>query len=555
MPKTHIHRKTTTIGLYLLDTLYAHGVDQIFGIPGDYVLKFDKLIETHEIQFINTTRENTAGLMADTFGRIKGLGVACITYGVGINITNAVAQAHAESSPLVIISGAAGTGEYARSQKLHHLFNRNFSSARDPTQLDIFAKITAAQAILDNPRQAPSEINRVLEICYQQKKPVYIEIPRDQVDHEIPAHQPHRLSLPKSDPETLKEVLEETKAILKQSKQAVIWAGHEIQRFDLADQLTQFAEKFNIPIATSLLGKTVVSEYDPLFIGVYQGKLSREEVRSYVEGSDCALVLGVILSDVDTGLFTANIDPSKQIFASAEAVRIKHHEYKNVYFHDFVQGLAKLDSNVRFRGAYPSRIDSPPELFVPKKGKKITTERLFQCIQKHLKPNHILVSDMGDSLFGSSDLIMDKNCYISNGYFGSIGFGVPGALGAQIASPEKRVIAIVGDGAFQITCMELSTAVRYGLDPIIILLNNHGYGTERPLLEGKYNDIVNWRYSEIPRVIGGGIGFHPGTEEMLDKTLSKALSTRGQFYLIEVEVGKTDFSPMLKRFCNIVNGR
>lgn len=102
-----------TVGQYLLDRLYSYGIRHIFGVPGDYVLRFNKLIEQYpDIQFINTTRENTAGCAADAYARLRGLGVACITYGVGMNITNALAQAYVESSPLVVISGTVGLEEF-----------------------------------------------------------------------------------------------------------------------------------------------------------------------------------------------------------------------------------------------------------------------------------------------------------------------------------------------------------------------------------------------------------------------------------------------------------
>jgi len=162
------------------------------------------------------------------------------------------------------------------------------------------------------------------------------------------------------------------------------------------------------------------------------------------------------------------------------------------------------------------------------------------------------VTDIGDCLFGSSDLILAQNSFLACAYFATLGFGTPGAVAAQLASPDRRVIGIIGDGGFQMTAMELSTAVRYGLDPIIIILNNHGYGTERPLLEGTYNDILNWNYAEIPKVLGGGIGFRTETEEEFEHALSAALAERGALAIIEVELGKVDFSPALMRFAKLL---
>ncbi|NGX43469.1 MAG: Indole-3-pyruvate decarboxylase [Chlamydiae bacterium] len=550
--QTKTKAKTTTIGKYLLDRLHAHGVEHIFGLPGDYILRFDKLIEDHPIKLINATRENTAGYMADGYARLRGLGVACVTYGVGINITNAVSQAFVESSPLVVISGAAGIEEYQISPKLHHLYNGE-GLERDNTQLEIFQKITVAQAVLDNPATAAQEIDRAIEACLEHKKPVYIEFPRDQVDATIPLPHPEPFQREASDPEALREVLREVQKILKNCNRPVIWVGHEIQRYGLADAVLRFAEKYHIPIVSSLLGKSTISEYHPLYVGLYQGELSREEVRDFVENCDCAILLGVNLNDVNTGIFSAVLEQENKIISTSSSTEINHHLYKEVLFSDFVGSLCGLELNICFRFDHPACIDRSFPDFAAKKGKKITASRVYECIQKHLKPEHIIVSDFGDCLFGSADLLVEQNSYLSNSYFAALGFGVPATIGAQFALPKKRVIGLVGDGAFQMTCMELSTAVRYNIDPVIILINNHGYATERPILEGEFNELVDWKYSEIPKVLQKGVGIHVETEDEFDKALAKAFSTRGEYFIIEVELDKTDYSPGLKRFCKLIN--
>lgn len=544
--------KTSTIGQYLLDQLQANGVEHIFGVPGDYILRFDKIIEEHPIQFINATRENTAGLMADAYGRMRGMGVACTTYGVGINITNAVSQAFVENSPLVVISGAASTEEFASSHNLHHMFQSSSNQLHDTTQMKIFKKITVAQTLLDNPQTAQEQIDWVLAQCLQEKKPVYIEIPRDQVESTfIPT--PHKTELNHcSDHEALEEVLEEAANMLKNSEKPVIWIGHEIQRYGLTDAVMEFAEKYRIPIASSLLGKTAISEFHPLYMGIYQGDLSIEEVRDYVESSDAIFIFGVILNELDTGFFTSDLKQKQKITATNEEIRVNHHCYDDVYFNDLIKGLANLELNIRFRTEYPACIDRKLPPFSPEKGKEIKIDRLFNCIQKNLRTEHVVVSDFGDSLFGSSELILEQDSFLSNSYFATLGFGVPASIGASLALPQRRVVGIIGDGAFQMTCTELSTALRYHADPVIILLNNHGYATERPFIDGEFNNIHGWKYSKMPLLLGGGTGSYVKTEDQLEKALNKALDTRGEFHLIEVELGKTDISPALQRFTNFV---
>lgn len=538
-----------TIGKYLLDSLASHGVGHIFGIPGDYVIRFDKLIEEHSIRFINTTREDSAGYMADAYARVKGLGVACITYGVGIPIINPTAQAYVENSPVVIISGAASNAEFSKQPTLHHLINKSSNLYRDTTQLEIFKQVTIDQAVLDDSATAKMHIDRVLDSCLTYKKPVYIEIPRDQVDAPLSHEQRfafHSEALHESDTKALKEALHEASERLKTAKRPIIWMGRDIQVHQVADTVLQFAEKFQIPMVSSLLGKAVIDEHHPLFLGIYQGKMSREEVQSAVEASDCAFILGVLMSDVDTGFLTTSSDSTKQIVATPYEIKIGHHYYPKVTFKDFIGGLTQFQPS----HAPTISVHKPPlPAFKAEKDKKITTARLFDCLQKHITLKHTLVSDIGDCLFASGDLVLGKNGFIAGAYFASLGSGVPMAIGAQFAGESRRIIAVVGDGGFQMSGIELSTAVRYEQSPIIILLNNHGYGTERPLIEGEFNNLLNWNYTALPQLLGQGHAIRATTEEGFEEALKEAIASKvPHFTLIEVELDKMDFSPALKRF-------
>ncbi len=120
----------------------------------------------------------------------------------------------------------------------------------------------------------------------------------------------------------------------------------------------------------------------------------------------------------------------------------------------------------------------------------------------------VVIADIGDSLFGAADLTIHRRTeFISPAYYTSMGFAVPASVGAQLANPALRPLVIVGDGAFQMTGLELSTTARLGLNPIVIVLNNHGYGTERQIGEGPFNDITDWAFSKVPELLGSGWGF------------------------------------------------
>lgn len=547
-------RKIQSVGNYLLDRLFAYGLDHIFGIPGDYVLRFDKLIEEHPIQFINSTREDMSGYSADAYARMKGIGCSCITYGVGINILNATAQAFVESSPVVIISGSAAAKDFVKSQYLHHLINKSHTTFHDTTQLDLFKQVTVDQVLLENPETAAEEIDRVLHNCVTLGKPVYIEIPRDIVDAPIKPHTSKSICFKEEDQKGISEVISQLEELFKKSEKPLLWLGRELQVHGLLDPVMELIEKYDIPFATTLFGKSLFGERHPLFVGLYQGEVSKKEVLTFVNGCDLIVGIGMILSDINTGIFSDRFDNVPNAKISAEHIQIKGKNYSHVSFQGVVNALSNLSLDKTFT-SFQNLTQKEILPFIPEKDQPLKTERMFECLQSKLTAEHIIVTDIGDCLFGSVDLVLEQDSYIASAYYGALGSGLPMSIGAQIAVPERRCILLIGDGGLQMSATELSTIVKYGLNVIVLLMNNHGYGTERPLLEGSYNDLHNWNYTLLTKVMQGGVGIRVETEDQLENALSKAFADEGQFYLVEAELGKTDFSSSLKRFLDFAKRR
>jgi indolepyruvate decarboxylase len=155
---------------------------------------------------------------------------------------------------------------------------------------------------------------------------------------------------------------------------------------------------------------------------------------------------------------------------------------------------------------------------------------------------------VGDALFGAADLNIHQDTqFLGTAYYASMGYAVPAAIGAQLAFPERRPLVLVGDGAFQMTGMELTTVLRHRLNPIVIVLNNGGYGTERHIHDGPYNDLWPWNYHRIPEVIGGGRGFLVETEGQLEEALGLAEQETQTFSLLDVHLDSMDHSPALQR--------
>ncbi len=464
-----------SIGQYLIERLRAHGVGHVFGIPGDYVLGFYDLLLHSPLETITTCDEQGAGFAADAYARLRGLGAVCITYCVGgLKVANTTAEAFAEKSPVVVISGAPGMKEREKNPLLHHKV-REFD-----TQKKVFEQLTVASTVLSDPQTAFAEIDRVLHAALRYKRPVYIELPRDMAGVPGLAHHKPASLHETSDPAALQEALLEAAGMINNARQPVILADVEVHRFGLQEALLELLKKTNIPFASTILGKSVISERHPLYLGVYEGAMGRDAVREYVESSDCLIVLGAFMTDINLGVYTARLDPSRSINATSEKLVIRYHNFEDVRFKDFMCGL--LDAKLKRRKN--GRLPSPPKPapFKAKRGAAVTVQRLFQRLNSFITDETVVVADVGDALFGAADLfIHNLTEFLGPAYYASMGFAVPAAIGVEIANPKLRPLVLVGDGAFQMTGMELSTAVRFGLRPIVIVLNNSGYGTERQM--------------------------------------------------------------------------
>jgi indolepyruvate decarboxylase len=419
----------------------------------------------------------------------------------------------------------------------------------------VFEKITVASASLDDPLTAFREIDRCLAAAARFKRPVYLELPRDRVQAGCPYPYAPSQETPTSDKNALRESLEDAAEMINSSERPIIIAGVEMHRFGLGDEVVRLAEKHDLAMVSTLLSKSVVSEKHPLYLGIYEGAMGREPVRKFVEESDCLIALGALMTDIDLGIYTARLDLGKCIHLTSDSLQIRHHHYHDVLLADFVKGLLKADLHPAKRPIPAAcRIEVPKFELQPQA--QVTTKRLFERVNQLLDENMIVVADIGDSLFAAADLTIYRDTeFLSPAYYTSMGFAIPASVGAQFGDSRKRPIVLVGDGAFQMSCLELSTAVRHGFNPIVLVLNNKGYGTERFLCDGPFNDILNWEYHRLPDLLGGGWGFEVHTEGDLDKALHAALANRDRFSLLNIHLDPLDISPALQRLAKTLSKR
>lgn len=529
----------------LLAALRAHGAREIFGIPGDFALPFFDAIESSGLLPLHTlSHEPGVGFAADAAARIRGaISVAAVTYGAGaLNLVNAVAAAYAEKSPVVVVSGGPGSRDRASGLGVHH-------QARTlDSQFLMFREVTCAQARLDDAVRAPAEIARVLAAARRLSRPVYIEIPRDACGL---ACRPVAVEPPEPvDAEAVDACAREVLDRLGGARLPVMMVGVEVRRFGLEERVARLAKALGIPVVTSFMGRGLLAGTDAPLAGTYLGAAGDESVSTRVEESDGLLLLGVIVSDTNFAVSGRRVDLRRAIHAFDGSVTLSHHTYPGIPLAALVDAMLGLARPLGAAAIQPS----PPEpRGLARDSAPIAPIDVAAGLNDLMAAHgpYPVAADVGDSLFVAMDLA--RTDYVAPGYYAGMGFGVPAALGVQAAT-GRRPIAIVGDGAFQMTGMELGHCRRYGWDPIVIVLNNKGWGmlsAFRP--QARYTDLGDWDFARIAEGLGGH-GVRVGTRAELALALEAAARDRGRFRLVDARLAPDALSPRLARFARAIGG-
>jgi indolepyruvate decarboxylase len=530
-----------TLATALLQGLKDHGAREIFGIPGDFVLPLYKVIEESKIlPHYQLSHEPGVGFAADAAARYhQGLGVAVVTYGAGaFNLVNSVAGAYAERSPLVVIAGAPGAGERASGFLLHHQA-RNIDS-----QLAVYREITCDQAVLDDPAKAPEAIARVLRSAREQSLPVYIEFPRDLTAAET-APVPVLPGRP-ADPNALGECADEILAKLKRARAPALMVGVEIRRYGIEQQTAKLARLLGLPVVTTFMGRGLLEDAPDVLVGTYLGAAGDPAITKLVEDADCLLLLGVIVSDTNFALSQRKLDAQRTILAVGRQVQIGHHLYRDLPIEDVVGALAerapafnKSARKKRKPPAYPRGLKADDQAIMPSD----VAAAINDLFDRHGRMP--MAADVGDCLFIAMEI--DNTALAAPGYYAGMGFGVPGGIGVAVAT-GRRPLILVGDGAFQMTGWEIGNCRHYGLDPIVVLLNNQSWEMLRAFQpESEFNNLDDWNFATIAPALGGS-GERVTTRRELAAALERAMQTPGQFALIEVMLPRGVTSDTLARF-------
>ena len=490
------------IGDFLLRRLEEAGVRHLFGVPGDYNLELlQQLQDTGTLKWIGTCSELNASYAADGYARLNGLSALLVTNGVGaLSAINGIGGSYSEHVPVICIAGSIPLRSIDRGLGMHH----TMADGSFDHFLDAYTHVTAAHARL-TPRNAVTEIDRLILTAWREKLPVYMELPSDiaYLEIEVPAAPLMLVNTP-SDPERLRSCIAAVAGRLSAAKSPAILVDADADRFGVAPDLMALAEKMQIPMAVINAAKAVIDETFPHYLGIYNGKESAPHVRQAIETSDCLLSIAYRPIKVTTGDFTASL-PANTIHARGHSVDVGEDNYQAVTLKEVLKGVIDAVRQVRSRAQRPvaatvAGVQADGSRADP--SAKLTQAAYWQAMQGYLREGDVLYVDNGTS-FVLLGLKLPPNCtFIGSVNWGSIGYSVGALLGALTAAPHRRHLLFLGDGSFQVTAQELSTILRHDHKPVIFLINNGGYTIERGYL-GKtetYNDIANWAYADLPKV-------------------------------------------------------
>ena len=541
-------KRHMALGDFLVAYLRKIGVQHVFGIPGDLALKlFFALGRKHGMEIITLSHEPGVGFAADGYARATGkIGVVCVTYGAGgHNMVNPVAGSFSERVPILVFSGGPGEEERKLGTLIHH-------QAREiESQNRIYNEVTCAAAVLTDPRSAAQELHRVVRAIWAEQRPGYVEIHRDMVDRQIEVPDEliewdGHLYFRESDARKVDEAAHETVAMFNRARKPVLIAGIEIHRYKSSRELVELAEKMGAPVFTTVLGKGAFPMDHPLYMGVHVGPISPPSIVARMDQADFVLNLGCLKTDMNFGNRPPHVIQGRTVWSVDRRVEVKYHTYTDVGVRDFVRALRR--EKIRPHHEKVRYADNLRDV-AERDATPVKVSQILAAVNEFLadKREYLVVAESGDMLFGGLDVRVPHNgAYLAQGFYASMGFAVPAALGAQIGG-GLRPLVLCGDGGFQMTGPEISHAPAKHANPIVLVINNGGWGIFRPIAERRdLLDIPSWPYAQLARDWGGA-GFEARTVEELRQALQAAHESQS-FAIIDVKVDRDDLSPVTVKY-------
>ena len=540
----------------VVQSLRDEGVEYLFGYPGGAVLDiYDAIHTLGGIEHILVRHEQAAVHMADGYARATGK-VGCVLVTSGPGATNAITgilTAYTDSVPMVIISG----------QVMSSLIGRDAFQECD--MVGISRPVVKHSFIVKKAEDIPGILKKAFYIASTGRPgPVVVDIPKDTVNPTLkyPYEYPKSVELRSYNPTVnghKGQIKKALKALLV-AKKPVLFVGGGAIAAGCHEELTQFAQRLNLPVTSSLMGLGVYPSTDKQFLGML-GMHGTYEANTAMHESDLILGVGVRFDDRTTNNLDKYCPNAKVIQIDIDPTSIS----KNVPVAIPIVGNAKnvLDEFLSLLG---EEIGSRPQNQLEDWWKQIDEWKAKKCLDFDrtsgvIKPQQVMeavyritkgqayvASDVGQhQMFAALHYPFDlPRLWINSGGAGTMGFGLPAALGVKLAHPEATVVCVTGDGSIQMNIQELSTATQYGIPVVIICLNNHFLGMVKQWQDLIYSGRHSQTYmNSLPDFVKlaesyGHVGIQISTPDELESKLKEAFSIKNKLVFVDINVDETE---------------
>jgi TPP-dependent 2-oxoacid decarboxylase len=546
-----------TVGKYLAARFEQIGLKHYFMVPGDYnLVLLDELLENENLTQIGCCNELNAAYAAEGYARVNGAGAVLTAYNVGAySALNGVAGAYAERLPVIFVSSGPNTNDPAANHIMHH--THDFSD-----QYEVCRQVTCEAVRILHPDNAPTLIDQAISTALRERKPAYIEIACNLSAAPCPEPAPidtllasTMLSWQPTSARALSAALGRAGELIDKAKKPILLAGAHLRSYGAIDAFRELAEALGAAVAVMPNAKGFFPEDHPQYAGIYWGEVSTPGCQAIVDWADLIVAAGPVFSDYTTVGWSAQPPRQKLISAEPQVVRFAGAEYTGVALAEFLSDLAKkvrandatLRQYHRLRGAAPAPTPAPQV----DAGTQLSRAELWRQIEADLDATTTLLVETGDSwLNGIYTRLPGGARFEIEMQWGSIGWAVPAAFGYSLGlEADRRLVAAIGDGSFQLTAQEVSNMIRYGQEILIFLVNNRGYVIESAIHDGPYNYYKNWDYAGLIDVFnaddGHGLGLTASTPAELAEAIATAHNHQGGPVLIKCQIPNDDASPEL----------
>ena len=542
---------TYTVGSYLARRLQQIGLKHHFAVAGDFnLVLLDQLLIVRELEQVYCCNELNCGYSAEGYARARGAAAAVVTFSVGgLSAINAIGGAYAESLPVILISGAPNSNDRATEHLVHHTLATHDWSY----QLEIAKKVTCAAVSITSAADAPHQIDYAIRTALRERKPAYIDIACNIAAAACAAPGPISAVIADaaSDPETLEAAIATAATFLEAKRKPILLIGSKLRAAGAEKQAIELAEALSCSVTVMAAAKSFFPEDHPQFAGIYWGEVSSPGAREIFDWADSVVCLGTIFNDYSTVGWTAMPSGAGVLTADLHRVYLEGHDFGRVHLRDFLSGLARKVQKQPATMVEYQRIRSHPQPQQPAKpDAKLERTEIFRQVQDLITADTTVIAETGDSWFnGMAMKLPCKARFEIEMQWGSIGWAVPATFGYAVGASSRRIIALIGDGSFQLTAQEVAQMIRRKLPVIIFLINNHGYTIEVEIHDGPYNNIKNWDYAGLIHAFnaedGRGRGLRATNGGELEEAIKVALANRDGPTLIECIIDRDDASPDL----------